>query len=134
AFGSALALFLYPHTLTGALAARNRATIRRNLAALPVYTLMLGVLVLLGFKAVADGIEPIGGDRNTIMPLLFDQAFPSWSAGLAFAAIGVGALVDYPRPSCPSPRPTCSPATSTGCTCAPTPRRPTRPESARSHR
>ena len=27
------------------------------------------------------------------MPLLFDQQFPSWFAGIAFAAIGIGALV-----------------------------------------
>jgi SSS family solute:Na+ symporter len=93
AIGSALALFLYPHTLTGALAARNRDTVKRSLAALPVYTLMLGVLALLGFVAISEGIQPIDGDRNTIVPLLFDTAFPSWSAGLAFAAIGVGAMV-----------------------------------------
>jgi solute:Na+ symporter, SSS family len=93
ALGSALALFLYPHTLTGALAARNRGTVKRNLAALPVYTLMLGVLALLGFVAISAGVQPIGGDRNTVVPRLFDTVFPSWSAGLAFAAIGVGAMV-----------------------------------------
>ena len=27
------------------------------------------------------------------MPLLFDKMFPSWFAGVAFAAIGIGALV-----------------------------------------
>src|SRR4051794_9725393 len=56
ALGSAMALFLYPHTLTGALAARNRGTVKRNLAALPVYTLMLGVLALLGFVAISEGV------------------------------------------------------------------------------
>src|ERR687890_30732 len=35
AFGSALALFLYPHSVTGLLATRSRDTIRRNMAALP---------------------------------------------------------------------------------------------------
>src|SRR5215204_7634812 len=35
AFGSALALFLYPHSVTGVLAARSRDTIKRNMAALP---------------------------------------------------------------------------------------------------
>jgi SSS family solute:Na+ symporter len=93
ALGSALALFLYPHTLTGALAARNRGTLRRNLAALPVYTMLLGFLALLGFAAISAGVGPIGGDRNTVVPRLFDEAFPAWSAGLAFAAIGVGAMV-----------------------------------------
>jgi SSS family solute:Na+ symporter len=32
-------------------------------------------------------------DSNTVVPLLFDQKFPSWFAGIAFAAIGIGALV-----------------------------------------
>ena len=32
-------------------------------------------------------------DSNTVVPLLFDQQFPSWFAGIAFAAIGIGALV-----------------------------------------
>lgn len=93
ALGSAVALFLYPHTLTGVLASRNRATLRRNLAVLPLYTLTLGVLMLVGFAAVLSDIQPIAGDRNTVVPLWFDANFPDWSAGLAFAAIGVGAMV-----------------------------------------
>jgi SSS family solute:Na+ symporter len=93
ALGSALALFLYPHTLTGALAARNRGTLKRNVAALPAYTMLLGFLALLGFAAIAAEVAPVGGDRNTVVPQLFNEAFPPWSAGLAFAAIGVGAMV-----------------------------------------
>jgi SSS family solute:Na+ symporter len=91
--GSALGLFLYPHAMTGILAARNRRTVKRNLAALPVYTLALGIVALLGFVAISVGVKPVGGDRNTVVPALFDAAFPDWVAGLAFAAIGIGALV-----------------------------------------
>jgi SSS family solute:Na+ symporter len=91
--GSALGLFLYPHAQTGVLAAKNRSIIRRNMAALPVYTFMLGVMALLGFLAVSVGVRPLGGDRNTTVPVLFDMVFPSWCAGLAFAAIGIGALI-----------------------------------------
>jgi solute:Na+ symporter, SSS family len=91
--GSALGLFLYPHLQTGILAARNRGVVKRNMAALPLYTLALGLLALLGFAALANGIRPIGGDGNTIIPAFFDQIFPPWCAGLAFAAIGIGALV-----------------------------------------
>ena len=65
----------------------------RNLAALPLYTLMLGVLTLVGFAAIYEGILPTAGDRNTVVPLWFNSAFPPWCAGLAFAAIGVGAMV-----------------------------------------
>jgi SSS family solute:Na+ symporter len=109
AFGSALALFLYPHSITGVLAARNRNTIKRNMAALPAYSFVLGLLALLGFAAIAAGVKalPTGDtltsttgvtvgpktDGNTVIPLLFDQQFPDWFAGIAFAAIAIGALV-----------------------------------------
>jgi solute:Na+ symporter, SSS family len=93
AFGSALALFLYPHTMTGVLAARSRKTIKRNMVALPAYTFMLGLLALLGYMAIAAGVKPIGDDPNTIVPLLFDNQFPDWFAGIAFGAITIGALV-----------------------------------------
>jgi SSS family solute:Na+ symporter len=97
AFGSALALFIYPHSVTGLLASRSRDTIRRNMAALPAYSFMLGLLALLGLMAIAAGVKPLtaGGkpDSNTVVPLLFDKMFPDWFAGIAFAAIGIGALV-----------------------------------------
>jgi len=97
AFGSALALFLYPHSVTGVLAARSRDTIKRNMAALPAYSVVLGLLALLGYMAIAADITPITTDGkpdpNTIVPLLFDNMFPDWFAGIAFAAIAIGALV-----------------------------------------
>jgi SSS family solute:Na+ symporter len=93
ALGSAVALFLYPHTMTAALAARNRATLRRNLAAMPLYTLALGGLMLVGFAAIYDRTASVGGDANTRVPQWFSESLPDWTAGLAFAAIGVGAMV-----------------------------------------
>ncbi|UVS82629.1 monocarboxylate uptake permease MctP [Actinokineospora sp. UTMC 2448] len=99
ALGSALALFLYPHSLTGVLASRGRNVIKRNMSALPAYSLLLGLLALLGYMAIAAGTKPLVNqatgrpDTNTIVPNLFDQMFPSWFAGIAFAAIGIGALV-----------------------------------------
>ncbi|RSM60250.1 sodium:solute symporter [Actinoplanes sp. ATCC 53533] len=99
AVGSALALFLYPHSITGVLASKNRNVIKRNMSALPAYSLLLGLIALLGFMAISAGVKPLPGatqgsvDSNTVVPLLFDQQFPSWFAGVAFAAIGIGALV-----------------------------------------
>jgi SSS family solute:Na+ symporter len=99
ALGSALALFLYPHSITGVLASKNRDVIKRNMSALPAYSLLLGLIALLGYMAIAAGVKPLPGanpgtvDSNTVVPLLFDQQFPSWFAGVAFAAIGIGALV-----------------------------------------
>ncbi|GLY88632.1 monocarboxylate uptake permease MctP [Actinoallomurus iriomotensis] len=98
ALGSALALFLYPHSVTGVLASKNRNVIKRNMAALPAYSFLLGLIALLGFMAIAGGIKPVAGgngkpDGNTVVPLLFDHVFPSWFTGVAYAAIGIGALV-----------------------------------------
>jgi len=99
ALGSALALFLYPHAITGVLAARSRSVIKRNMSALPVYSLLLSLVALLGYAAIAAGVRPLQNnatgrtDSNTIIPVLFDQQFPDWFAGVAFAAIGIGALV-----------------------------------------
>ncbi|HEV7193536.1 MAG TPA: sodium:solute symporter [Jatrophihabitantaceae bacterium] len=97
AFGSALALFMYPHSVTGVLAGRSRTVIRRNAAILPTYSLMLGMLALLGFAAVYKKTSVIGQDgkpnAQLVVPHFFDQVFPSWFAGVAFAAIAIGALV-----------------------------------------
>ncbi|WP_395105575.1 monocarboxylate uptake permease MctP [Actinomadura sp. SCN-SB] len=97
ALGSALALFLYPHSITGVLASRNRDVIKRNMSALPAYSLVLGLIALLGFMAIAAGIVPISSDgsadNNTVVPLLFDRMFPDWFTGVAYAAVGIGALV-----------------------------------------
>src|ERR1017187_871954 len=44
ALGSALALFLYPHSMTGVLSSSGRAVIKRNTAMLPAYSLLLGLI------------------------------------------------------------------------------------------
>jgi SSS family solute:Na+ symporter len=79
--------------MTTMLAAKDRATVRRNAAAMPIYCLALGLMAMLGFFAVSEGVRPLGGDLNTVMPQMFDQLFPPWSAGIAFAALGVAALI-----------------------------------------
>ncbi|MCX4746825.1 sodium:solute symporter [Kitasatospora sp. NBC_01287] len=95
ALGSALALFMYPHTVTGVLAAKSRTTVRRNMAILPAYSLMLGLLALLGFLAIAAGVGKgvKGYNPQLAVPQLFAGLFPDWFTGVAFAAIGIGALV-----------------------------------------
>jgi SSS family solute:Na+ symporter len=91
AFGSALSLFIYPHSITSALAARSKTVIRRNAALLPIYSLLLGLLALLGYCAVAAHIAP--KDASNVVPLLFARFFPDWFLGFADAAIVIGALV-----------------------------------------
>jgi solute:Na+ symporter, SSS family len=101
ALGSALALFLYPHSLTGILSASSGHAIRRNAALLPGYSFMLGLLALVGFFAIAAGVGALpqyaAGFKqfgtNFAVPALFLHVFPSWFVGIAFAAVGIGALV-----------------------------------------
>ncbi|CAG2131201.1 monocarboxylate uptake permease MctP [Ralstonia mannitolilytica] len=91
AIGSALAAFMYPHTLTGIFAARSADTIRKNAVFLPAYTVLLGLIALLGFMAYAAGIKVT--NNNDVVPALFNALFPSWFTGFAFSAIAIGALV-----------------------------------------
>src|SRR5579863_3890623 len=101
ALGSALALFLYPHSLTGVLSSSSGKAIRRNAAMLPGYTFMLGLLALLGFFAIAAGVKEMPEyaagfkqfSNNFAVPALLLHSFPSWFVGIAFAAIAIGALV-----------------------------------------
>ncbi|MEO8802222.1 MAG: sodium:solute symporter [Rudaea sp.] len=90
ALGSAFALFLYPHAATGTLAASSANTIRRNAILLPIYSIALGLIALMGYMAIAAHVPAKG---NAIVPALILQSFPQWFAGFCFAAIALGALV-----------------------------------------
>ena len=91
ALGSALAAFMYPHTLTGIFASKSADTIRKNAVLLPAYTLLLGLIALLGYMAYAANIKVTS--PNDVVPMLFKTLFPEWFAGFAFSAIAIGALV-----------------------------------------
>jgi len=91
ALGSAMTLFLYPHTVTAVLSAQRADDIRRNAALLPAYSLALAFIAMLGYAAIAAGVTP--NSPNDAVPLLFKAMFPSWFTGVAFAAIAIGALV-----------------------------------------
>ncbi|HEU5268368.1 MAG TPA: sodium:solute symporter [Jatrophihabitans sp.] len=97
ALGSAMALFMYPHSMTAVLSGRSRNVIRRNASILPTYSLMLGLLALLGYAAIAEKTSVIGSDGKPnpqlAVPHFFRDQFPHWFAGVAYAAIAIGALV-----------------------------------------
>ena len=101
ALGSALALFLYPHSVTGVLAANSRKVIKRNAALLPAYSFVLALIALFGYMAIAANVsknpafaanfKQYGG--TFAVPALMLQSFPAWFVGVAVAAIAIGALV-----------------------------------------
>ncbi|HJS45541.1 MAG TPA: sodium:solute symporter [Rhizomicrobium sp.] len=101
ALGSLLALFLYPHSVTGLLSSSGRHVIRRNAMVLPAYSVALALIALLGYMALASGVKAMpeyaagfkSFGNNFAVPALFLHMFPAWFAGLAFAAIAIGALM-----------------------------------------
>ena len=123
ALGSALALFMYPHSMTAVLSGKSRNTIRRNATILPAYSLMLGMLALLGFAAISAKTSVFGrtGWRT-----------PSWQCHTCSRRTSRAGSPASPsrrsrsarwsrRPSCRSRPRTFSPATSTRSTSARTP-------------
>jgi len=91
ALGSALAAFMYPHTMTGVLSSASAMTVKKNAIFLPAYTLLLGLIALLGYMAIAAGIHV--KSPTDVVPALFTSLFPSWFVGFAAAAIAISALV-----------------------------------------
>jgi SSS family solute:Na+ symporter len=77
--------------VTGVLSSSSADTVRKNAILLPIYTILLGLIGLLGYMAIAAGVKlekPTG-----VVPALFIKIFPPWFTGFAFAAIAIGALV-----------------------------------------
>jgi len=89
--GTSMSLFLYPHMVTGILAASGAEAIRKNSYTLPAYAILLGLIALLGLMAHAAGVKVT--NPQDAVPQLFLKMFPSWFAGFAFAAIAIAALV-----------------------------------------
>ena len=101
ALGSALALFLYPHSVTGILSSSSRDVIKRNSIAMPAYAFALGLIALMGTMAIAAGVAHMPAyaegfkefGPNFAVPALILHSFPGWMVGIAFAGIAIGALV-----------------------------------------
>ena len=77
---------VYPHAVTGVLSTKRRDIIKRNMALLPLYSIMLGFIALLGYMALADkttvaNVKKAGGNAQLAVPYLFQHLFPSWFTG-----------------------------------------------------
>lgn len=93
AVGSALALFMYPHVSTVAMAASSKDALRRVSVAIPVWTGVLGLFALLGIAAIAVGIDAPEGKAEAVVPMLVKELMPAALAGLVFGVLVLGALV-----------------------------------------
>ena len=92
ALGSALALFLYPHAITGTLGAKDSKTIRRNASLLPLYNVLLMFVAIVGIMAVVyfNAYPKVSSEA---LPLLVLHLFPASFTAFAFAAVVVGSIV-----------------------------------------
>lgn len=101
ALGSAIALYLYPHAMTGLLASASTKVIRRNAVTLHAFNILLAFLALLGFMAIAAGLASDPAFANGFkafgasfaVPALYIKLLPDWFVGFSFAGIAVGCLV-----------------------------------------
>ena len=101
ALGSAFALFLYPHAVTGLLSSASGRVIEQNSIIQPIFNIALWFLAIFGFAAVAAGVssDPVFADGfkqygpSYALLALFTKYFPDWFVGVAFAAVAIGALV-----------------------------------------
>jgi SSS family solute:Na+ symporter len=85
AFGSAAALFLYPHAITSVYSAKNAKIIKKNAIILPIYNIMLLLITLLGFAALF--IDPQLKNPNMAFPEIISKTF-----GPVFTAI-IGSII-----------------------------------------
>ncbi len=98
--GSALALYLYPHAVTGVLSANSARKLRSSTAILPLYGVGLAILALMGILvyAVPGAMNflssfPESSRGILVVPSLISFSLPGWFAGFALLGIFIGGLV-----------------------------------------
>ena len=98
--GSALALFLYPHAITGVLSSESVQKLRRSIALLPLYGIGIAIMGLMGILvyAVPSAMNflshfPESTRGILVLPSLILYSMPSWFAGIALLGIFIGGLV-----------------------------------------
>ncbi|HZS74175.1 MAG TPA: sodium:solute symporter [Candidatus Nitrosotalea sp.] len=98
--GSALALYLYPHAISGVLSAQSAQKLRSSTALLPLYGIGLAILALMGILvyAVPGAMNFLSGFPESsrgilVVPSLILYSLPSWFSGVALLGVFVGGLV-----------------------------------------
>ncbi len=97
---SALALFLYPHAITGCLSSSDVKVLKKSIAFLPVYGIGLAILAMFGIlvyevkpaMAMLSHI-PASARGSFVVPILIKSTMPDWFSGIALLGIFIGGLV-----------------------------------------
>lgn len=97
---SAVALYLYPHAINGALSAEDPEKLRKSTSLLPIYGMGLAFLALFGILVYGNSAAlaiiksfPASSQGILVVPSLIMSTLPSWAVGIAFLGIFIGGLV-----------------------------------------
>ncbi|MGC8645532.1 MAG: sodium:solute symporter family protein [Thermoplasmata archaeon] len=98
---SALALYLYPHAVTGSLSAKSPKSLRLSQSLLPIYGVGLALLALFGILVYGDHAAltflkdtfPPASRGTYVVPALIFYTLPAPLTGFAFLGIFIGGLV-----------------------------------------
>lgn len=88
---SALALFLWPHSVTGALSSKSADSLRKNAIVLPFYNILLMLITFLGIAAFL--IVPQGTNPRLALLTLVHMSYGGVMQGLTYATIALASLV-----------------------------------------
>lgn len=98
--GSALALYLYPHSVNGALSSESDRKLALSTALLPIYGVALALLAMYGILVYGDSaamrilsLFPPSARGSLVIPALAVTTLPEWLAALALLGVFVGGLV-----------------------------------------
>ncbi|HJV17557.1 MAG TPA: sodium:solute symporter [Bacillales bacterium] len=88
---SALALFMWPHTVTGTLSSKSGDSLRKNAIVLPFYNIVLMLVTFLGITAFL--VDPVGTDPRFAFLELIRLSYGGVMQGFAYSTIALASLV-----------------------------------------
>jgi solute:Na+ symporter, SSS family len=83
---TAVGFYMWPHTFGSVLTARNENVFRRNAIFMPLYQLLIGFVLLVGFVAVLRLPHLPAASSDLALIGVAKQAFPQWFVGVIGAA------------------------------------------------
>ncbi|WML46460.1 sodium:solute symporter [Neobacillus sp. PS3-40] len=88
---SALALFMWPHTITGVFSSKSGDSLRKNAIVLPFYNIVLMLVTFLGITAFL--VIPKGTDPRFAFLELIRMSYGGTMQGFAYSTIALASLV-----------------------------------------
>jgi solute:Na+ symporter, SSS family len=84
-------LYMWPHNFTATFSAKSADTLRRNAVVMPVYTITMAFVFIVGFTAVLVVPGLANGDLSLLT--VVRQSFPPWFLGIIGGAGALTAMV-----------------------------------------